>query len=378
MSDEPTPQEEVAGGDAQQPNGQAAADMEGPAAGELLVSLKPTLPKVVNSALLRQFLRAERILAPMRRFLENESVLTPARDLAQLVQQHQLPRGVFDVSLALPPPSLFKVQTEPFVAAGRSMREAFESGSIIEANLLIGTNSDVLRWAWMHQAVAAATRFALLPDWDTFDRVLHRLLLGAAEDARAKYLASGDPEEVAEFAFEWLGFKPSGRNRYVTLQAVIEVLLSDEWRADSLQPADRTHSELHRRLRRTVSAARSGWKPLWEHRIAGRRIGTLNLVAPGSETEVGNLVPGSANVETLALGRDFTDPRLKSLASLSDVEQEVCWLVSGGLKWAEAAVAVGLPRTKGRAIQTKAKRRAREAMTREQERVRTTARLVTA
>lgn len=127
-----------------------------------------------------------------------------------------------------------------------------------------------------------------------------------------------------------------------------------------------------------MSTARSGWKPLWEHRIARRRIGTRNLVAPGSETEVGNLVPGSANVETLALGRDFTDPRLKSLASLSDVEQEVCWLVGGGLSWAEAAVAVGLPRTKVRAIQTKAKRRAREAMTREQERVRTTAWLVTA
>lgn len=119
---------------------------------------------------------------------------------------------------------------------------------------------------------------------------------------------------MAEFAFDWLGLKPAARFRETTLEAVVEVLLAEEWYPVDVQAA-MTHDELQNLLRSRVSDAHRRWKPTWTHKLKGMSVGSLNVptVQPrGEGTDLVNLMPAEADVESVVMrGLEWMPDRLR-------------------------------------------------------------------
>lgn len=209
------------------------------------------------------------------------------------------------------------------------------------------------------------------------DWLLRSVLLKAAERARANYLASGgDLRAVEEFAVGWLMLKPSRKAWETTMEAVVDVLLSDDWRNPD-GADDRTHATLRGRFRASVKAARRVQKPLWENKIRRGMIGSLNVtrrLPGGGETEVGLLLPSDADVEATVLGRvPDGRPLSQAMAKLTATEQEIALLFASGQSWKEAAASVGQPETAGWNVCRKLKRSMRDLVDRQQRRQRTIA-----
>lgn len=91
----------------------------------------------------------------------------------------------------------------------------------------------------------------------------------SAVTPRRDFLVTGKPKAVAEFAFDWLGLKPDKRFREATLEAVANVLISDEWRVDATEPEARTYGQLRQRLRKQAHGVQKGWLPAWERKPRG-------------------------------------------------------------------------------------------------------------
>jgi hypothetical protein len=110
-----------------------------------------------------------------------------------------------------------------------------------------------------------------------------------------------------------------------------------------------------------VYKAREVWKPLRQRQIGYRSIGSLNApqrMASGELVEVGDLVVGATGIGAAAVDglTDDRRPVFQMLAELTEDAQPVAWWVASGLKWGDAARAVGLPKDDGRKIRRKAQR----------------------
>jgi hypothetical protein len=241
--------------------------------------------------------------------------------------------------------------------------------SIDETNRLINSSVGSLAadLARVQQAVTAATMRALqaptLPSQNAFDDLRRSLLLVAAERARQGFLAGGGLEAVADFALGWLGLRPKRRFRTATLEAVVDVLLANEWRVQSIEPAVGSYDGLRKWLRKEVTDTKQEWTPFWHRQLAHQKVGSLNLPmvrADGGQTEVGNLVPSTTDVETAVMNAEpWTEtPWVKSLTGhLSEEEMRVCLLVAEeGLPWSQAAVAAGLSEKRGKVIKQRVQR----------------------
>lgn len=252
----------------------------------------------------------------------------------------------------------------------------------VDVGVLTGLNSMIQSVAQAHQRVTEMARWALRPEWaelTDMDHVLRVLLLGAAERARDDYLSSGgDLRVVEDFAFDWLGLRPAPRFRETTLNAVVDVLLSETWGATTTSAAALTHEDLRNSLRTGVASAHRLWKPIWENKICRNHIGSLNTPRPlphGDTTDVGLLVPDDVDVEAIALDRAMLQrgPGHQTLEELSPEERNVAVLAAEGRNWSAAAEEAGLSKADGQRIHRKAKRLARKFIVRQLERDRTLA-----
>jgi hypothetical protein len=236
----------------------------------------------------------------------------------------------------------------------------------------------------LHRAVTDATRRALrpiLPPSTGFDELLRSMLLMVADRARSDFLASGDLESAASFAFDWLGYSPDRTARDTTLNAVVEVLLDEQWSSTFDLPDAQDHDGLRKHLRYQTNVARAHWKPISAGMISGRSIGSLNLtqVLPGGEqVELINLLPEGVGVEDQILQEtnDRGLPLRGPLSHLLPKEQQVAWLFAEGRSWPEAAVAAGLPEQTGRNVRRKVQAFTRQMINREKARMRTLGRVV--
>ncbi|MBE8519427.1 hypothetical protein ILP97_18260 [Amycolatopsis sp. H6(2020)] len=208
------------------------------------------------------------------------------------------------------------------------------------------------------------------------DRLLHSVLLMAAEYARENFLASGKLRFVEEFAVGWLMLRPTRKAWATTMQAVVDVLLSDDWRSPGCVD-DRPHVVLRDRFRNSVETAHRVQKPLWENKIGGGVIGSLNItrrLEGGCETEAGLLLPSDADVEATVLGRVSDQrPLSQAMARLTATEQQIALRIASGQTWKEAAASVGQPETAGWNVCRKLKRSMKDLVDRQQRRQQTVA-----
>ncbi|WP_410675488.1 VOC family protein [Amycolatopsis sp. cmx-4-68] len=140
---------------------------------------------------------------------------------------------------------------------------------------------------------------------------------------------------------------------------------------------DRSKEALRSRFRNSVKSEHRVQKPLWENKVGGGVIGSLNVsrrLEGGGETELGLLLPSDADVEATVLGQVPDDrPLSQVMAKLTSTEREIALLFASGQSWKEAAVSVGQPESAGWNVCRKLKRSMKDLVDRQQRRQRTLA-----
>lgn len=275
-------------------------------------------------------------------------------------------------ALVAPPPLLWP---EAPVAVGGHALGLVAPPTVGEVNLITQARlSDPCRERdRVYALAAAATRAALQqrpPSASEFDDLLCRLLRVVARQVRAAYL-SGDrdfPTMVREFAFGWLGLRPRAEFRVITIEAVTDVPIAENWDDLLTAPDARTSAGLQNALVSGARLARDNWKPTWTRRINRQAVGSLNVtttLVDGGTVERGERIAADLDVASAVVESMVADEMLTSLVpEFTLVERAIVDAVIAGMNWREAARACGRPESAGDNLLRRVKRARMRLVTR--------------
>jgi hypothetical protein len=199
-----------------------------------------------------------------------------------------------------------------------------------------------------------------------FDHAGHhqRLLYHDAVAVRSAVLSSPDPSRMVRF-FVRESLQIRGVTEHV-LNAVIDVLLAEDWPSSSL-PDDQLRALLLTRTRERHRAHR----PVLESRIRRMSIASLSadVITPAGHARLDQLIAGTNDTETeaVAVGM-WEDKRLRSITGrLSADGRAIIEMFARfpGLSWAEAAELAGADHRRGEQLRRQVRHLAREINRRE-------------
>ncbi|MCB5163758.1 hypothetical protein LG634_02720 [Streptomyces bambusae] len=204
----------------------------------------------------------------------------------------------------------------------------------------------VIRWCAGRMWISAR---AYEPDWpwspcswhvELFSEWLPcapRLVPGRALAARNAAI-EGDAAAVDAFARNVLGVRRPEQCR----EWVVDALLGDWVHQLGRLLAD---AELLRILHAYVTAERQRWKPVWDHRVLGRRVGLLESPLTATLTLADLAVDPRLPEDSLQAAQPGDGRILPVLRGLTPAEARVAraWAGDPELSWSRAAAAVGEP-----------------------------------